>query len=142
MSVSGVNHITLSCKDLSRSFDFYTSILGLTPLVRWERGAYFLAGDLWFCLSLDLEFQASQGKGHLAFTVDQANFVKLQNKLESVSSVQWTKNTSEGDSCYFLDPDGNQLEIHVGDWRTRIASLKKTPYPGEIEFFISDSEIK
>ena len=41
MSVSGVNHI-LSCKDLSKSFDFYTNILGLTPLVRWSVGLFFL----------------------------------------------------------------------------------------------------
>ena len=49
-----------------------------------ERGPIFLAGDLWFCLSLDSEFQALRGKGHLAFTVDRANFVKLKTSSKAL----------------------------------------------------------
>lgn len=29
---------------------------------------------------------------------------------------------------YFLDPDGHKLEVHVGDWKTRIDELKKKPW--------------
>jgi catechol 2,3-dioxygenase-like lactoylglutathione lyase family enzyme len=45
--ITGLNHITLSVRDLDRSFQFYVKTLGAKPLARWRRGAYLLAGDLW-----------------------------------------------------------------------------------------------
>lgn len=36
-------------------------------------------------------------------------------------------NTSPGKSLYFLDPDDHKLEIHVGDWKARIAAKKANP---------------
>jgi hypothetical protein len=34
------------------------------------------------------------------------------------------ENPSESEYFYFLDPDGHQLELHVGDWRTKIVAKK------------------
>jgi catechol 2,3-dioxygenase-like lactoylglutathione lyase family enzyme len=42
--VTGINHITLAVSDLNRSFHFYANVVGLKPVAKWERGAYFLAG--------------------------------------------------------------------------------------------------
>jgi glutathione S-transferase fosA5 len=36
---SGVNHITLSVRDVDRSFGFYVETLGAKPLARWSKGA-------------------------------------------------------------------------------------------------------
>ncbi len=47
--IKGVNHVTLVASDLETSFNFYKDILGCQPLARWQRGAYFLVGDLWLC---------------------------------------------------------------------------------------------
>ncbi|HBP6801995.1 LysR family transcriptional regulator [Pseudomonas aeruginosa] len=42
----------------------------------------------------------------------------------------WKQNRSEGDSFYFLDPDGHRLEAHVGDLRSRLAACRQAPYAG------------
>jgi catechol 2,3-dioxygenase-like lactoylglutathione lyase family enzyme len=36
--ISGVNHITLSVRDVDRSFGFYVETLGAKPLARWSKG--------------------------------------------------------------------------------------------------------
>lgn len=43
---------------------------------------------------------------------------------------EWKQNRSEGDSFYFLDPDGHRLEAHVGDLRSRLAACRQAPYAG------------
>ncbi|KAB8321112.1 hypothetical protein SD81_006350 [Tolypothrix campylonemoides VB511288] len=48
--ITGINHINLSVKDLEESFKFYQEVLGFQPIAKWKKGAYFLAGDLWFCI--------------------------------------------------------------------------------------------
>lgn len=47
------------------------------------------------------------------------------------------ENASPGESLYFLDPDGHKLEIHIGNWKTRIAAKKA--HPGNwknVEWFV------
>ncbi len=34
----------------------------------------------------------------------------------------------KGESIYLLDPDGHQLEIHVGSLASRLNTMRKTPY--------------
>ncbi|AFT69103.1 Metallothiol transferase FosB [Alloalcanivorax dieselolei B5] len=42
----------------------------------------------------------------------------------------WKDNRSEGDSLYFLDPDGHKLEFHCSDLASRLSTLREKPYPG------------
>ena len=42
--ITGINHITLSVRDVDRSYQFYVETLGARPLARWSKGAYLLAG--------------------------------------------------------------------------------------------------
>ena len=49
--ITGINHITLSIRDVGESFAFYTEVLGFKPVARWPKGAYLLAGELWEALS-------------------------------------------------------------------------------------------
>lgn len=58
--ITGINHITLSVRDLDESFQFYSQTLGFKPLMRHSKGAYFLAGELWFCLEADSETRSSE----------------------------------------------------------------------------------
>lgn len=122
--ITGINHLTLAVSDIEKSFNFYRNILNLKPLCKWNKGAYFLVGDFWFCLNLDLNVKPDPGYTHYAFTVDANNFENLCEKLITAKVKIFQENTSEGDSLYFFDPDGHKLEIHVGNWQSRIAAKK------------------
>lgn len=132
--ITGLNHISLAVKNLNISFVFYKDILGFQPLCRWPKGAYFLAGEVWFCLFEDPESSPGKGYTHIAFSFSAKDFPHMVKQLNNANVPQWKDNISEGDSLYFLDPDGYQLELHVGDWQSRLAYKKQHPWEGT-EFF-------
>ncbi len=135
--IGGLNHITLSVRDIDRSFRFYVETLGAKPLARWRKGAYLLAGDLWLCLTLDERTRsfALPEYSHIAFSVQEAGFDEAAERIRASGATIWQENRSEGPSLYFLDPDGHKLEIHTGDWRTRIAAMKQDPWEPNIQYF-------
>lgn len=137
MKISGINHITLAVTDINKSFDFYKNLLGLTPLCRWDKGAYFLAGDLWFCLNADPNHQPTSGYTHYAFSVPRDSFLEVSERIIRYGAKTFKENTSPGDSLYFLDPDGHKLEIHIGNWQERVETKKidKGSWK-EVEWFI------
>ena len=133
----GLNHLTLSTLDIEQSFNFYQNILACKPLAKWKRGAYLLAGDLWLCLSLDLSVDRkliSQEYTHYAFSIEPKQFEYYRQNIEKLKLRLWKNNTSEGDSLYILDPDNHKLELHIGNWQTRIKAIKKDPYEGIVFF--------
>lgn len=135
--ITGINHINLSVSDIDRSFHFYREIVGLKPICKWPQGAYFFAGNDWFCLNVTNEriVKSSQGYTHYGFTVSKDNFDEAVARLTKAGVAPFKENKSEGESFYFLDPDGHLLEIHVGDWRSRLMAKKLKPWPNS-EFFI------
>jgi len=134
--ITNINHITLAVLDVERSFEFYRDVMGFKPICKWPSGAYFLVGELWFCLSQDNNrVGASADYTHVAFSVTQHDFESAVRRIIDAGMTTFKENISEGDSFYFLDPDGHKLEIHVGDWKSRIAAKKSNPWPGT-EFFV------
>jgi len=119
-----LNHITLAVSDVERSFKFYKDVLKFKPLCKWHKGAYFLVGELWFCLNLDQNPIKRPDDTHIAFTVTEDEFEAAKNLLLEHGVTKYRDNTSEGASLYFLDPDGHKLEIHVGDWESRLKAKK------------------
>lgn len=135
--IKGVNHITLAVQNVQDSFGFYKDILGLKPLCRWHKGAYFLVGDFWLCLNADLKRKPNACYTHYAFSVDADQFMSWKERLTDAGVKVFKENTSPGESFYFLDPDAHKLEIHVGNWQTRILSKKNTQGSWEdVEWFI------
>ena len=134
--ITGVNYLTLSVLDLDRSFEFYSEILGCKPVVKWKKGAYLLAGDLWLCLCLDTNTRKNPllEYTHIAFSINADKFEKFCDRLLDLDTKTWQENTSEGNLFYLLDPDGHKLELHVGDLWTRLEATKKNPYE-DIKFF-------
>lgn len=139
--VSGLNHLTIAVSNLETSFEFYKNVLGLTPIMKNPEGAYFLAGDFWFCLEASPEFRPllPPYDSHFAFSVAKPAFDQVQNKILASGVRLWKENRSEGESLYFLDPDLHKLEIHCGDWRTRLQHYSTRP---EVSSFILHSRYK
>jgi catechol 2,3-dioxygenase-like lactoylglutathione lyase family enzyme len=143
--ITGINHINLAVSDIQRAFDFYKDIMGFKPLCKSEGSAYFLAGNpddhgcLWLSLDLDREQlrKPAMCNTHIAFSVSECDFDMYTKRiLESGASI-FKENTSPGKSLYFLDPDNHKLEIHVGDWKTRITYKKQSPGNWKnIEWFV------
>lgn len=122
--ITNINHITLAVKDIDKSFVFYRNVLELKPLVKWDKGAYFLIGDFWFCLNVDDNGKTDCGYTHYAFSVNKENFASMMQRIIASGAKIFKENSSEGDSLYFLDPDGHKLEIHVGDLQSRLDAKK------------------
>lgn len=135
--IKGLNHITISVRDLDRSFSFYSKVLAFKPLMKHSKGAYFLAGDLWFCIELDSETRPASlpEDTHFAFSVEQQDFKTISEAIRNSGAKIWKDNKSEGDSLYFLDPDGHKLEIHVGGWKSRLDTYKQNPKYSHMTFF-------
>jgi catechol 2,3-dioxygenase-like lactoylglutathione lyase family enzyme len=134
--LSGLNHVTLAVLDLERSLNFYGSLLGFRVRATWSSGAYLLLGDLWLCLSIDPHRSSEPAPDytHYAFNISQDKFSIFSERLRDYGVVEWRRNRSEGNSVYFLDPDGHKLEVHVGDLDSRIAQCRLRPYDG-MRFF-------
>ncbi|MBS0351618.1 MAG: fosfomycin resistance glutathione transferase [Proteobacteria bacterium] len=125
--ITGINHITLAVTDIEKSFQFYRDILGLKPLCRWDKGAYFLVGDFWFCLNVDDKREPNPCYTHYAFSVSQTDFDTMSRRITQSGTTVFKDNTSPGDSLYFLDPDRHKLEIHASNWQERVSAKKASP---------------
>lgn len=134
--VSGINHITLAVRELESSFRFYADVLGLRPVATWYKGAYLEAGADWICLTLDPGTRSGSlpEYTHVAFTVPAEDFLTAVERLRAADVVCWQENHSEGESFYFLDPNGHKLELHVGALASRLESLEKNP-PRDLRIF-------
>jgi catechol 2,3-dioxygenase-like lactoylglutathione lyase family enzyme len=134
--ITGINHITLSIADVERSFQFYTSILGFRPVAKWPKGAYLLAGDTWIALVADPHTRqaALPEYTHIAFSISAQDIGSLSERIRASGATIWQENWTEGDSLYFLDPDGHKLEIHASDLAARIATAKAQPWDGLMLF--------
>lgn len=134
--ISGINHITLSIRDVAESLHFYVDILGCRPLARWPKGAYLLAGDVWLALVLDADRLRSgplPEYSHIAFSVSPGDFGALSDKICQAGAPIWQEDHSEGQSLYFLDPNGHKLEIHATDLAARMRAARAEPWDG-LEF--------
>lgn len=135
--LTGLNHLTLAVSDLPRSLAFYHSLLQLRLEATWDAGAYLSLPGL--CLSLDRQ-RASRGAAdytHYAFSLEAADFAYFVQRLRRAGVKEWRDNRSEGASFYFLDPDGHQLEAHVGDLASRLRACRDHPYAG-MRFYSAD----
>ena len=135
--ITGINHITLSVHDMDESFQFYADVLGFTRIQKNPKSAYLLAGALWIALVRDAQTRqvASPEYTHIALTVSQDDFEPMRERILRSGAAEWQKNWTEGDSFYFVDPNGHKLEIHVSDLETRIESGKEA-WGDEVEWFV------
>jgi len=130
--VTELDHIVLNVRNIDRSLDFYSKVLGL----KVERLDEFRAGKIGFPsvrinehtiidLSLSKEAGATpkssektQGNlNHFCLVVDREDFTGIVDYLKgrdvSVHQGPISRWGARGraTSVYFLDPDGNEVEI-------------------------------
>ena len=127
--ITGINHITLSVRDLAQSLKFYVDVLGCVVAAETPSGCYLRAGDLWLALEVDAHVRTGPlpEYTHIAFSVRQEDYAGLADKIRASGAEIFKENKSEGDSLYFLDPNGHRLEIHVGDLDSRLAVMAGHP---------------
>jgi catechol 2,3-dioxygenase-like lactoylglutathione lyase family enzyme len=135
--ITGINHITLAVRDIDESFKFYADVLGLKRIQKSSISAYLLTEDTWMTLTKDQNTRHEHLPEctHIAFTVAQHDFETMKERILKSGAKEWQKNWTEGDSFYFVDPNGHKLEIHASDLETRIESGKQE-WGDEVKWFV------
>ena len=123
MKLERLDHFGIEVSDLARAERFYTEVLGLSVVTHLGDQVLLDCGGQNLALfhvarapMSPAERQARishpLGKGHHAFRVSRADFAAARERLteagvESARPIDW----GDHDCIYFLDPDGNLLEI-------------------------------
>jgi len=121
MPILELDHFGLDVSDLDRAERFYTEVLGLPVVQRFGRHQILLRCGAQMLALFEREDLPSRqvdridnplGTGHHAFKILPDDFQAMQ-KLFTVQSIPTYGPIDWGDhDClYFLDPDGNLLEI-------------------------------
>ena len=133
--INGINHITISVKNIETAFIFYRDLLELKPIMKSKFSSYFLAGKTWIALNQSETFIPSINYAHICFNISKNNFDKIKRKIHKTNVKEWQENKTEGESIYILDDSGNKLEIHYSNIKNRIKHGKKQ-WGEEIQWFI------
>jgi catechol 2,3-dioxygenase-like lactoylglutathione lyase family enzyme len=117
----GVVHFSLPVTDLERSGKFYSELLGMKIVQKTSRMVFLLCGDDFLILAKGnspLKYDSSTDTPvHHAFKVAAEDFEPAldflrQNGVEVFNVEDRDDGVFLGPQAYFLDPDGNKLEIH------------------------------
>jgi catechol 2,3-dioxygenase-like lactoylglutathione lyase family enzyme len=123
MKLERFDHIGIEVVDLARAERFYTAVLGLEVVARFGDQVLLRCGPQNLALfrvarpaltATERRARISHplGRGHHAFLVSADDFASAVECLgEAGVEVAPTIDWGDHDCRYFLDPDGNLLEI-------------------------------
>lgn len=118
--VNKVAHVVLNVTDVVRSADFYRRALGLevVDLKENHRACFLSFGaqhhDIALFKAADGAERGGVGLSHIAFQIEGGlpELKELKGRLEEMgATISRTTDHTITKSVYFLDPDGNELEI-------------------------------
>ena len=123
MKILGIDHVAISVRDLEKSLEFYTKVIGLKVTEREysKLGVeYFLdcgRSLLGLIQGSDAEgkhlFQdGGIGANHVSFRVEAKHFDRVVEEIKRLGlTITYMKKREKSWSVYFLDIDGNKLEM-------------------------------
>lgn len=123
LKTHGVLHFSLPVSDLDRSRKFYEGLLGMKVIEQSPRMVFLKTGENYFILAKEKEpvkFDSAKSTPvHHAFKVTPEDFepsIKFlrENGVEVFNIENRNEGVFWGPQAYFLDPDGNKLEIYAG----------------------------
>lgn len=123
LKTHGVLHFSLPVKDLDRSRKFYEGLLGMKVVEQSPRMVFLQTGDDYIILAKGnepLKYDSPQSTPvHHAFKINREDFQPSidflrQNGVEVFNIEDRNQGVFWGPQAYFLDPDGNKLEIYAG----------------------------
>jgi catechol-2,3-dioxygenase len=122
--VTGVNELVLEVVDLERAEHFYSKLLGLPVVERWEHrdAIWVLAGatriGLW-----KPQVGVAGGRGgihvHYALQIADEDYEATVERLRACGLEVFEDDFGDSRAAYVTDPDGNVVEFWTGNLSER-----------------------
>jgi len=114
------SHVVLNVVELKRSFDFYHEILGLEREEKSDNSVTFAEYGLVIQQASEdakvpkkASLRHQVGLSHLGFLCEDVIEAAKTLRIADVQIVNGPIRKGGIDYIYFLDPDGNQIELHT-----------------------------
>ncbi len=118
-----LGHVVMRVRDMERSLDFYTRVMGLTVMERSPSGTVFMSADTEKshelairAVGMDAEGpdHSKIGQAHMAWQMEtfedlQELYLRLK---ENDVRIQRVGNHGLSLGVYLLDPDDNEIEVY------------------------------
>jgi len=114
MATKGLSHIALKTRDLKKTEEFYTKVLGLKIAFRYPPNMLFLttpgSSDLVNFVKSSVRPSGAQSLEHIGFKVTPAGLTNTEKMLKAHGvKIDGRRGTT---AIYFSDPNGYQLEYY------------------------------
>ncbi|OIO37480.1 MAG: hypothetical protein AUJ72_04450 [Candidatus Omnitrophica bacterium CG1_02_46_14] len=123
IKILGIDHVAINVRDLDRSLEFYTKVIGLKVTKREVSKPgieYFLdCGTSLVGLIQGNKAEGAHllrdggvGGNHVSFRVETKEFDRIADEIKRLGlAITHLKKREKSWSIYFLDIDGNKLEM-------------------------------